>query len=85
LNNAGDTVNLIKPDGVTVQDYYSYTSSSDDVSYGRFPDGSETWTTQSTPTPGSSNIGSFMGILEGPISPETLVIEVICGILIPRF
>ena len=58
LNNAGDDVNLIKPDGITVQDTYTYGSSSDDVSYGRETDGSSTWTTFASPTPGASNNGS---------------------------
>ncbi len=56
LNNAGDTVNLLKPDGVTIIDSYSYTSSADDVSYGRESDGSSTWITFDDPTPGSANI-----------------------------
>ncbi|MFW9931961.1 MAG: lamin tail domain-containing protein, partial [Candidatus Thorarchaeota archaeon] len=58
LNNAGDTVNYIAPDGVTVLDSYIYTSSSDDVSYGREIDGGPTWTTFSVPTPGASNDGT---------------------------
>ncbi|MGY5861769.1 MAG: lamin tail domain-containing protein [Candidatus Thorarchaeota archaeon] len=57
LNNAGDTVNLIKPDGTTVQDSYTYTTSSDDVSYGRETDGGSTWITFASPTPGASNEG----------------------------
>ncbi len=58
LNNAGDDVNLIQPDGFTVQDSYSYSSSSDDVSYGREIDGGDTWTTFTSPTPGESNSGT---------------------------
>ena len=58
LNNDGDTVNLIKPDGTTVQDSYTYGSSSNDVSHGRETDGGSTWTTFTTPTPGASNSGS---------------------------
>jgi len=60
LNNAGDTLNLIKPDGVTVQDSYTYTSSQvdNDVSIGRETDGASTWVVQSTPTPGFSNVGA---------------------------
>ncbi|TFG12973.1 hypothetical protein EU537_07540 [Candidatus Thorarchaeota archaeon] len=58
LNNAGDTANLIQPDGTTVQDSYSYSSSSDDVSYGRETDGGSTWTTFTSPTPGESNGGT---------------------------
>ncbi len=59
LNNAGDTVNLIKPDGSTVVDSYSYPSSVDDISYGRETDGSTTWTTFTSPTPGETNGGSL--------------------------
>ncbi|MFW9797736.1 MAG: lamin tail domain-containing protein [Candidatus Thorarchaeota archaeon] len=58
LNNAGDNVNLIKPDGTTVQDSYTYSTSANDVSYGRVTDGSSTWTTFASPTPGASNDGS---------------------------
>ena len=58
LNNAGDTVNLIKPDGVTVQDSHSYGSADNDISIGRETDGGPTWVIQSTPTPGSSNAGA---------------------------
>lgn len=59
LNNAGDTLNLIKPDGVTVQDSYTYTSSQvdNDESIGRVTDGGLTWVIQLTPTPGASNTG----------------------------
>jgi len=58
LNNDGDTVNLLKPDGSTVVDSYSYSSSSNDVSYGRETDGGATWTTFTSPTPGTSNGGT---------------------------
>jgi len=58
LNNAGDTANLIQPDGSTIQDSYSYTSSTNDVSYGREVDGGSTWTTFDLPTPGASNGGT---------------------------
>jgi endonuclease/exonuclease/phosphatase family metal-dependent hydrolase len=57
LNNDGDTVNLLKPDGTTVVDSYTYPSSVNDISYGRETDGSTTWTTFSSPTPGESNGG----------------------------
>ncbi len=58
LNNAGDTVNLLKPDGTTVLDSYSYSTSADDISYGRETDGAPNWITFGTPTPGEANIGS---------------------------
>jgi endonuclease/exonuclease/phosphatase family metal-dependent hydrolase len=59
LNNAGDTVNFINPDGVTVIDTYTYSTSTNDISYGRETDGSSTWTTFDVPTPGASNAGSL--------------------------
>ncbi|MFW9979506.1 MAG: lamin tail domain-containing protein, partial [Candidatus Thorarchaeota archaeon] len=80
LNNAGDTVNLLKPDGTTVIDSYTYTSSADDVSYGRESDGSPSWTTFDTPTPGSANIvvlpnGDGVLINEFLPDPNTLYTE----------
>lgn len=70
LNNAGDTLHLIKPDGVTVQDYYIYGSGSvdNDVSIGRETDGASTWVIQSTPTPGSSNFGGTLHRIPEPPS-----------------
>ncbi|MHA2297778.1 MAG: lamin tail domain-containing protein [Candidatus Hodarchaeales archaeon] len=56
LDNANDTCNYIDPDGVTVIDSKSYTSSAEDVSYGRMTDAGSTWTTFNTPTLGASNI-----------------------------
>ncbi|MBN2229059.1 MAG: lamin tail domain-containing protein [Candidatus Thorarchaeota archaeon] len=80
LNNAGDTVNLLKPDGVTVIDSYTYSSSTDDVSYGRESDGSPTWITFTTPTPGAANIiilanGDSVLINEFLPDPNTLYTE----------
>ncbi|MHA1772491.1 MAG: lamin tail domain-containing protein [Candidatus Thorarchaeota archaeon] len=58
LNNAGDTVNFLRPDGSTVVDSHSYNSSTDDVSIGRETDGGDNWTTFISPTPGASNVVS---------------------------
>ena len=57
LNNAGDTCNFISSSG-TVIDSRSYSSSSYDVSIGRDSDGSSTWTTFTSPTPGATNGGT---------------------------
>ena len=43
LNNDGDTVNFIDEDGITIIDSYTYSSCSDDVSWGREIDGGSTW------------------------------------------
>jgi Lamin Tail Domain len=53
LNNGGDTLRLIRPDGVVV-DSTSYTSSTPDVSRSRSPDG--VWYDSDEPTPGEPNL-----------------------------
>ncbi|TFG29979.1 lamin tail domain-containing protein, partial [Candidatus Thorarchaeota archaeon] len=80
LNNAGDTVNYLKPDGVTVLDSYTYSSSADDISYGRETDGASTWITFDVPTPGTTNgigtnDGDFILINEFLADPNTLYTE----------
>ena len=71
LNNSGDTIELVRPDG-TVAASVSYGSGEvrDDCSYGRMPDGGSQWVmydglnpasppeTGLVPTPGESNVGS---------------------------
>ena len=52
LNKNGDTIYL--KNGTSEIDKYQYTSSDTDVSFGRYPDGSENWNTCS-PTPESTN------------------------------
>jgi phosphatidylserine/phosphatidylglycerophosphate/cardiolipin synthase-like enzyme len=55
LNNAGDTVNLVFADGITVLDTYSYSSSEYDISYGRAENENTIKRTFSNPTPGEPN------------------------------
>jgi len=71
LNNSGDTIELVRPDG-TVATSVEYGSGEvrDDCSYGRMPDGGSQWAmydglnptsppeTGLVPTPGESNVGS---------------------------
>ncbi len=71
LNNSGDTIELVRPDG-TVVERVEYTGSQvrDDCSYGRLPDGGVEWAlydglnpttppaTGLVPTPGEPNVGS---------------------------
>ena len=55
LNNAGDDVRLLAPDGTTQWDIKNYTTSSNDTSWGRIPNGGSWSSTQLDPTPGVSN------------------------------
>ena len=53
LSGSGETLTLISPDG-TVVDEVEFPALDPDVSYGRSPDGSDSWTTM-TPTPEAAN------------------------------
>ena len=54
LSGSGEQVALFMPDSTTVVDTLSYGEQTVDISYGRYPDGSDTWQ-QMNPTPGASN------------------------------
>jgi len=71
LNNGGDTIELVRPDGsVAARVEYTSADTRDDCSYGRQPDGGATWVlydglnptsppaTGLDPTPGEPNVGS---------------------------
>jgi spore coat protein CotH len=55
LSADGEEIGLYMSDGSTAIDTLSFGAQTADVSYGRNPDGSSSWTTFSTPTPGKSN------------------------------
>ena len=64
LNDAGDTVRLLHPDG-TPADTWSYGSAATAASWARFPDGGA-WSDQGDPSPGLPN-----RLLPGPPEPVT--------------
>jgi len=53
LNNAGDTIYLLDPDG-SIADIVAYPKLTANQSYARIPDGSDNWE-KTTPTPGLTN------------------------------
>jgi hypothetical protein len=55
LNNSGDDVRLLTADQATVIDAHSYTSSADDLSYRRAPDGGAWCANDGPATQGTSN------------------------------
>ncbi|MBN2600528.1 MAG: lamin tail domain-containing protein, partial [Candidatus Marinimicrobia bacterium] len=55
LSAGGEFIAIVAEDGVTIIDSLSFGEQETDVSFGRFPDASDTWQTFVTPTPGSSN------------------------------
>ncbi|HNU04654.1 MAG TPA: lamin tail domain-containing protein, partial [Anaerolineae bacterium] len=54
LNNDGDWVRLLRPDGVVVEET-EYSSSRDDEAYSKTVDGGSEWTRSYPPSPGASN------------------------------
>jgi len=55
LSISGETIALIDSDGKTIIDSILFDGQFEDVSYGRFPDGGNSWSYQQSPTPGSPN------------------------------
>jgi hypothetical protein len=70
LNNDGDSIRLIRPDGI-VADTTSYTSSAVDTSRCRAPDGS--WYDGEQPTPGAANIPLSALAAATDVPPSTSV------------
>ena len=56
LSAGGEFIAIVEEDGVTVIDSLSFGAQTTDVSYGRYPDGSNNWILFQSPTPGASNI-----------------------------
>ena len=55
LNNDGDWVRLLQPDGSLVE-AATYATSDDDVAYSKTVDGGDQWTQDYLPSPGGSNL-----------------------------
>ncbi|MCF8262275.1 MAG: CotH kinase family protein [Melioribacteraceae bacterium] len=81
LDKDGEFIAIYSGDGITVLDSISFGSQSDDISFGRTPDGSNTWNFL-TPSPGEPNLitsaktgllpTSFdVAVYPNPFNPET--------------
>ena len=55
ISGSGEFIALTNPDGLSIIDTLFFNAQIEDISFGRFPDGSSQWMNMS-PTPGSSNI-----------------------------
>jgi len=70
LDAGGEELALTDVDGATVIDSVRFGEQRADVSYGRFPDGTDVWSLMAFPTAGSQNIRPYEGFVEEPeISP----------------
>lgn len=72
LSANGEQIVLTEPDGLTIVDSISFGNQTTDISYGRYPDANENWIFFNQPTPGESNIISYVN--EHNISEQYIVI-----------
>ncbi len=63
LRAEGEEIGLFDSDGTTLIDNFIYSQQTTDISFGRYPDGSENWYFLSTPSPGSENQDAFSGLV----------------------
>jgi hypothetical protein len=66
LDAGGEELVLLQADGATVIDSISFGEQRAGVSYGRFPDGADTWSLLEPPTPKVRNVRTFAGYLDTP-------------------
>ncbi|SVA72075.1 uncharacterized protein METZ01_LOCUS124929 [marine metagenome] len=71
LSPDGETIYIADSDGNPIISY-DFGPQTDDISYGRFPDGSESWTYFSSPTPGAPNIESLQ--LQNELIPKSFTV-----------
>jgi len=70
LDAGGEELALVDADGVTVLDSVSFGEQRGDISYGRFPDGTDTWLLTDVPTPSGRNVRMYEGFIDKPqVSP----------------
>ncbi|MHC4324189.1 MAG: lamin tail domain-containing protein, partial [Planctomycetota bacterium] len=63
LDADGEEIALFDSDGITVIDSIIFADQNTDISYGRYPDGSDDWRFFSLPSPDSENRGAFLGVV----------------------
>jgi len=61
LSADGEEIGLFDSDGLTVIDSIKFGAQSSDISYGRYPDGSDDLRFFGTATPGAENVGAYLG------------------------
>jgi hypothetical protein len=67
LDSSGEDVALFAADGGTLIDELNYGQQTPNVSYGRFPDGGDTWIAMTTPTPGKRNVQPAQSTVAEPV------------------
>ena len=55
LGSGGESIGLVDSDGTTIIDSITFESQSADISYGRYPDGTDNWYPMDNPSPNGEN------------------------------
>lgn len=63
LSASGERLAVFAPDGVTLIDELGFGGQRPDISYGRFPDGTDQWRFLAFPSPGRANTGLYLGFV----------------------
>ncbi len=63
LSALGEDIVLSDPNGMEL-DHLRFGEQTQDISYGRFPDGTDNWSFLDSTTPGAVNVGTFAGFVE---------------------
>jgi len=66
LDAGEEEIALFDRDGVTLIDAVEFADQETDTSYGRLPDGADTWQTLAFPTPGAENVALYDGFVAEP-------------------
>jgi hypothetical protein len=66
LSAGGEEIGLFDTDGSSLIDSIIFGEQISDISYGRYPDGGDTWLFMATPTPGSRNNSGYIGVVTDP-------------------
>ncbi|HUT45761.1 MAG TPA: lamin tail domain-containing protein [Sedimentisphaerales bacterium] len=63
LDADGEEIGLFKSDGITMIDSVVFGEQTGDISYGRYPDGTDNWRFFGSPSPAAENIGVYEGFV----------------------
>jgi len=64
LDASGEEIGLFNSDGATLLDSVVFGEQTSDISYGRYPDGTDNWRFFGSPSPAAENIGIYEGLID---------------------
>src|SRR4030042_5416870 len=66
LSADGEDIALFNTNGNSLIDSITFNKQTADISYGRYPDGSNTWQYMASPTPGRKNTSGYIDVVANP-------------------